>query len=64
MSNRLFYISYSNTNYECLNSELRCMIGDPKNLMKPPYRVQFFEFEKFDTGFVINDPENTLTPLF
>ena len=38
------------------------MIGDPKNLMKPPYRVHFFEFEKFDTESVINDPENTLTP--
>ena len=40
------------------------MIGDPKNLMKPPYRVHFFKFEKFDTGSVINDPENTLTLLF
>ena len=40
------------------------MIGDPKNLRKPAYRVHFFKFEKFDTGSVINDPENTLTPLF
>ena len=40
------------------------MIGDAKNLMKPSYRVHFFEFENFYIGSVINDPENTLTPLF
>ena len=40
------------------------MIGDPKNLMKPAFRVHFFEVEKFDTGSVISDPENTLTPSF